>query len=94
MNYHSEPIIQKLLDDKIVGKESTLSSRLALHRNFWPDIKDKSKLTGYEGPTGKPLENPPGFFRDFYIENQMSDLTNLSFTYSVDALNKIFKGTP
>jgi hypothetical protein len=94
MNYHSEPIIQKLLDDKIVGKESTLSSRLALHRNFWPDIKDKSKLTGYEGPTGKPLENPPGFFRDFYIENQMSDLTNLSFTYSVDELNKIFKGTP
>jgi hypothetical protein len=51
-------------------------------------------LTGYEGPTGKPLENPPGFFRDFYIENQMSDLTNLSFTYSVDELNKIFKGTP
>jgi hypothetical protein len=94
MNYHSEPIIQKLLDDKIVGKESTLSSRLALHRNFWPDMKDKSKLTGYEGPTGKPLENPPGFFRDFYIENQMSDLTNLSFTYSVDKLNKIFKGTP
>jgi hypothetical protein len=94
MNYHSEPMIQNLLDDKIVGKESTLSSRLALHRNFWPDMQNKSKLTGYEGPTGKPLENPPGFFRDFYIENQMSDLTNISFTYSVDELNKIFKGNP
>jgi Queuosine biosynthesis protein QueC len=92
MNYHSDPMIQNLLDDKTVGKESTLSSRLPLHRTFWPDIKDKSKLTGYEGPTGKPLENPPSFFRDFYIENQMADLTNVSFTYSVEEVNKIFKG--
>ena len=30
--------------------------------------------------------------KDFYIENQMADLTNISFTYSVDELNKIFKG--
>jgi len=94
MSYHTEPLISNLLDDQIVGKESTLSSRLSLHRTIWPNIKDKSKLTGYEGPTGNPLENPPKFFRDFYIENHMAELTNVSFTFSVEEVNKIFKGNP
>jgi hypothetical protein len=92
MSYHHNHLIKDLLDDKNIGKQSTISSRVSLHRQIWPDIKDKSKLTGYEGPTGKPLENPPEFFKKFYIENRMSDLTNLSFTYSVDEVNKIFKG--
>jgi hypothetical protein len=91
MSYYREPIIQDLLADRNVGKESTLSSRVPLYRNFWPDMQYRSKLTGYEGPTGKPLENPPEFFKEFYIKNQMVALTNLSFTYSVDELNKIFK---
>lgn len=90
MNYHSEILVQNLLDDKIIGKQSTLSSRLRLHREFWPDIKDKSKLTGYEGPNGKPLENPPAFFIKFYLQNQLSNLTNLSFSYTMNDLNKIF----
>jgi hypothetical protein len=90
MNYHNEELIQNLLNDKILGKESTLSSRLPLHRNFWPDIKEKSKLTGYEGPTGEPLKNPPKFFIDFYLENNLSDLTNLNFTYSTEDMNTIF----
>jgi hypothetical protein len=89
-SYYQEPLIQSLLDDKLIGKESTLSSRLPLHRQYWVDIVEKSKLTGYEGPTGKPLENPPRFFKKFYLENQMGDLTNLNFTYSIEEVNKIF----
>ena len=89
-SYYQEPLIQSLLDDKLLGKESTLSSRLPLHRQYWADIAEKSKLTGYEGPTGKPLENPPIFFKKFYLENQMGDLTNLNFTYSIEEVNKIF----
>jgi hypothetical protein len=91
MSYYQEPLIDKLLNDKLIGKESTLSSRLALHRQFWPDIVEKSKLTGYEGPTGKPLENPPRFFKKFYLQHHMGYLTNLNFTYSIDDMNKIFK---
>ena len=90
ISHYREPLIQNLLDDILIGKESTLSSRLPLHRNYWPDIRDKSKLTGYEGPTGKPLENPPKCFIKFYLENKMGDLTNLNFTYSVEEMNTIF----
>ncbi len=90
-SYYQESLIQSLLDDKLIGKESTLSSRLTLHRQYWKDIVEKSKLTGYEGPTGKPLENPPRFFKKFYLENQMGDLTNLNFTYSINEADKIFK---
>ena len=90
ISHYHEPLIQNLLDDILVGKESTLSSRLPLNRNFWPDIRDKSKLTGYEGPTGKPLENPPKCFIKFYLENKLGDLTNLNFTYSVEEMTKIF----
>jgi len=91
ISHYQEPAIQRLLDDVLIGKQSTLSSRLPLHRNYWPDIRDKSKLTGYEGPTGKPLENPPKCFIKFYLENKLGDLTNLSFTYSVEEMNSIFK---
>jgi hypothetical protein len=94
MSYHQNDLIKDLLDDKNVGKKSTLSSRISLHQQIWPDIKNKSKLIGYEGPTGTPLESLPKFFKDFYMENQMSDLTNLSFTYSLEEVNKKFKGIP
>jgi hypothetical protein len=86
MSFFQETLIKDLLEDKLIGKQSSLSSRLPLHRQFWPDIVEKSKLTGYEGPTGKPLENPPEFFKEFYQQNQMADLTNLEFKYSLEEI--------
>jgi hypothetical protein len=91
MSYFQETLIKDLLEDKLIGKQSSLSSRLPLHRRFWPDIVEKSKLTGYEGPTGKPLENPPEFFKEFYQQNQMADLTNLEFKYSLEEIKNILK---
>jgi len=90
-SYFREPLVNSLLDDQVVGKESTLSSRLRLHRQYWPDIADKSKLTGYEGPTGKPGENPPKCFVNFYNEYKMNELANAKFKYSLEEMNLIFK---
>jgi hypothetical protein len=58
------PIVRQLINDEHVGKQSTWSSRLAIHRVLWPDIKDKGKLIGYE------QDKPAGSYPQFMIDMQ------------------------
>lgn len=62
--FPKEDIIVPVITDKVTGKVSTWSSRVPLHRQYWPQIKDKSKLVGYEGPTDPP-ESIPYFMKEF-----------------------------
>lgn len=89
--FFNDAMIAELLDDKIKGKQGTLTTRLALHRKFWPSIKEKSKLTGYEGPRGKPLENAPKIFEKFYFENKIFEQPNPKNKYTVSEFTDIFK---
>lgn len=63
--YNQLSIVHKLLTNRLVGKLSNWSSRIPIHREIWPEIKDKVKLTGYEG------ENFPGKYPEFI--NDMQD---------------------
>jgi len=58
------PVVQQLINDEHVGKQSTWSSRVPIHRVLWPDIKDKGKLTGYE------QYSSPGICPEFMTELQ------------------------
>lgn len=90
-SYYKDPIIVDLLDDKFIGKQSVLSTRVNLHRQFWPDIQDKSKLTGYEGPHGIPWENKPEYFLEFSNKHKLEHVSNAKFKFSLEDMNTIFK---
>lgn len=81
MNFHSLPLIEKLLDDNIVGKASCWSSRTEIHRVLWEDIFYKPKLGGYEGANGIPGDQP----------QMLIDFAN---SYSVRTSNQSYKFLP
>ena len=67
--FNNLPIIQDLINDKLIGKQSCWTSRIPIHQTIWPDIKHKHKLTGYEG------ENYPGVYPE-YINKIQDYMTN------------------
>lgn len=85
MSYHHIPYVKKLLNDEIYGKTSTISSKCAIHKEYWPDIIDKPKLVGYEGLNGNPGDRPQ-FMNEFYNQ-YMSSIQNTSYSYSIADLN-------
>lgn len=52
--YNNQLIMKKLLNDEFKGKVSNWSSKWEMHRELWPDMKQRIKLTGLEkdGPAG------------------------------------------
>jgi hypothetical protein len=52
--YNNQPIMKQLLNDEKKGKVSNWSSKWAMHKELWPDLKERVKLTGLEkdGPAG------------------------------------------
>jgi len=58
VSYCKHPLIQALLNDELVGKQSSWSSRYPLHREIWPEVEDRIKLLGYEGVNGAPTDMP------------------------------------
>ncbi len=59
------PLIQKLTNDQISGKLSSLSSKAVLHKDIWPDIEIRPKLVGFEGNMPPGYNSKPDFMLDF-----------------------------
>lgn len=82
------PIIQDLFNDKLVGKKSSWSSRVAIHQALWPDIQEKPKLVGYEG------DQPSGTYPEFInsLQRIMEDEVGLGdeHWFTVEELNAKF----
>jgi hypothetical protein len=47
--YNNHPLVQQLLNDKILSKTSNWSSKWLIYRDIWPDLVQRVKLTGLEG---------------------------------------------
>ena len=88
MNYHQLPIAKQLLNDEFNGKLSCWSSRIAIHQPIWPDILQRPKMYGYEGP------NRPGHWPEFIREFRNTiavKASNQVYKFSVPELESIFK---
>lgn len=79
--------VEKLFNDEIVGKTSTISSKAIIHKEFFPTMRYKQKLIGYEGLDGSPGSRPQ-FISEFYYKF-MSDIVNTTFTYNIKDLKKL-----
>jgi hypothetical protein len=88
MNYHRIPIVQKLLNDEFFGKESCWSTRRTIHLPMFPNITDRSKLTGYEGPDLPPGGKPD--FMDKFWRDVVSGTENYEYKFTQQELEHIF----
>lgn len=82
LSYHKLPIVQNLLADKATGRQSCWSSRVKIHREIWPDIRDNSKGTGFEKVTD--------YFIEFY-NLYLKDHVNSEYSYSLDQVDSFFR---
>ncbi|NBO29972.1 MAG: hypothetical protein EBV10_12215, partial [Synechococcaceae bacterium WB6_1A_059] len=55
--YNKLPLVRSLINDELPGKLSNWTSRISIHKEIWPYIENKIKLTGYEG-SGFPGQQP------------------------------------
>jgi len=88
MNYHKLPLIQQLLNDEITGKSSCWSSRTDIHKVLWDDIFYKPKFGGYEGPEGKPGEQPEMLTQ--FNNNFARHASNQEYKFTKQELENIF----
>lgn len=89
VNYCKESIVKNLIQDQLHGKISTMTSRIALHREIWTDIQDKIKLTGYEG-AHNPVATYPKFMDDFKSQ-VMKGVSNTVFKFDKNTFENLFK---
>jgi hypothetical protein len=87
-SFHKLPLIQKLLNDEIPGKISCWSNRIEVHRAYWPDIFDKSKLIGYEG------NQDPGYTPEFMVKfynEVMKGTSDYGYSFSQEDMDSLFQ---
>jgi hypothetical protein len=86
--FNNLPIIQDLINDKLIGKQSCWTSRTPIHQTIWSDIKHKHKLPGYEG------EKYSGTYPEYinkiqdYMTNTIGEGNEYWFNY--DELTQLF----
>jgi len=86
-SFNQLTIIQDLIRNRIVGKQSSWSARIPIHCVLWPDIKYKEKLIGYE------QDSPAGTYPQFMIDMQkiMEDEigTGSEYWYTKEELDQL-----
>jgi hypothetical protein len=87
-SFNVHPLIINLLSDNVPGKISSWSSRTAIHREIWPDIKDKPKLVGFEN------NNIPGSCPEYIVELQKTIDAEMGkgqdYWYTATQLSELF----
>jgi hypothetical protein len=86
--YNKHPFVKNLLDDKIYGKQSNWSSRVLIHKEIWPDIKEKPKLTGFE--VDKIPGIHPEFINNFQIEIDKTLGKGDDYLLTIEEVNSVF----
>lgn len=88
-NFLKLDIVKKIINDEMVGKQSTFSSKVDINRTIWPDMTKKPKLVGYEG-----LLNSPGYIPDFmriFRDAIMKDVKDTEISFSLSLIKDTFK---
>jgi len=81
------PYVQQLLADNIKGKLTNISSKAFIHQAYWPDLVDRKKLIGFEGP--EPSKEKPDitpFMIDFGLKHIFYSVKEKVYTYTPDEL--------
>lgn len=85
-SFHKLPIMKKLLNDEITGKQSSWSLRTGIHKVIFPKIKPKLKLVGYEG-LNYPFTKPE--FMTTFQKEIIGDTSNYGYKFHEQDLNNM-----
>jgi hypothetical protein len=76
-----------LFNDLVTGKVSNITSKALIHKDYWPDVQLRHKLTGFEGDlvwNGK--ESKPDFMLEFERTHIHNKVTSRVFSYSEEQI--------
>ena len=85
--YLNLPYVQKLLSDEVQGKLTNISSKALIHQEYWPDLVDRKKSIGFEGPN--PSKDTPEltpFMIDFGVKHILNSIKQKFYTYTAEEL--------
>jgi len=88
-NFLKIDLVQNLIDDQYLGKQSSLSSKVNINRQVCADILTKPKLVGYEGRNDSP-GYIPHFMKEFR-DNIMKDIIESDIYFDLDTFYESFK---
>lgn len=88
-NFLNIELIKNLIDDKIFGKQGSLSSKALINKEVFEDISIKPKLVGYEGADMPPAGMPD--FMEEFRDNIMKNVTVCEFHFNLDDWQGYFK---
>lgn len=85
------PYVQDLVNNRVSGKLSTVSSKAFIHQAYWPTIKDRPKMIGFEGTAHKKGEQPvPPFMLEFSKTYIREKVDAKFYTFTQDEIVKLF----
>lgn len=88
-NFLKINLVQNLIDDQYLGKQSSFSSKVNINRQVCANILTKPKLVGYEGKTDAP-GYIPHFMKEFR-DTIMQNTTDSDIYFDLDSFYKSFK---
>jgi hypothetical protein len=83
------PIVQQLINNRVPGKTSTVSSKALIHQAKWDDIIIRAKMVGFEKDLIPSKESKPSYMLEFdkhYCSTISSTIYKYTPTEIVDAL--------
>ena len=90
MSYNQLPYVQELINDRIPGKLSTVTSKGIIHKEYWPTLELRNKLVGFGGPDENPNKLLPPFMLEFSKQYGRDKVTSKVVGYSEkELINKI-----
>ena len=76
-----------LFNDLIPGKVSNITSKALIHKDYWPDIEIRQKLTGFEGDlVWNGAQSKPDFMLDFERTHIYNKVASRVFSYSEEQI--------
>lgn len=85
--YLKHPFVIDMMNDNIKGKMTNESTKIQFHKECWPDIMDRQKLIGFEGPNpAKDKSDITPFMRKFGTAHIWYTIREKVYTYTADEL--------
>jgi len=80
--YSKLPYVQDLINDRITGKLSTVTSKGIIHKQYWPTLELRNKLIGFGGVDENPNKLLPPFMLEFSKQYGRDKVTNKIVGYT------------
>lgn len=87
-SYVQQPIVQQLINNNFPEHTTTVTFKGQIHQQYWPSIRLRPKLVGFEGNNASSIIEPE-FMKEFNKQHITEQVTRAQFYYNVDQLTTL-----